>query len=66
MNLSVIATITTAAVLIAAPATAHADPVPTTDDVVAAMAVLTDPAANKNNVVTPGFTLEEPRRSTTT
>ena len=51
------------AVLIAAsftaPATAHADdPVPTVDQVVAIMAELTDPnipAANKGNVVTPGF-----------
>jgi hypothetical protein len=60
MNLSVVATVTAiAATLIATPATAYADPVPTTDDVVAAMAVLTDPAANKNNVVTPGFTPEE-------
>lgn len=34
-------------------------PVPSTDEVVAAMAELTDPAANKNNIVTPGFSPEE-------
>jgi hypothetical protein len=42
--------------VVAAPATAHADPVPTTDEVVAILAELTDPnipAANKANVVTP-------------
>jgi hypothetical protein len=63
MNLSVIATVATAAALIAAPATAHADePVPTTDEVVAVLAELTDPdipAANKTNIVTPGFTPDE-------
>jgi hypothetical protein len=59
-----------AAALIASPATAYADcgepgqdpctgPVPTVDQVAAAMAQLTDPAANKNNVVTPGFSPEE-------
>src|ERR1700743_1754597 len=56
-----------AAVLIAAsltvPATAHADdPVPTVDQVVAIMAELTDPdkpAANKTDIVTPGFAPEE-------
>ena len=62
-----------AAALIAAPATAHADcgdpgqepctgPVPTVDEVVAVLAELTDPdipAANKTNVVTPGFSPEE-------
>jgi hypothetical protein len=40
------------------PATAHADAVPTTDEVVAIMTKLTDPgipAANKNDIVTPGF-----------
>jgi hypothetical protein len=55
------------------PATAHADcgdpglppctgPVPTTDKVVAIMAELTDPnipAANKTNIVTPGFSPDE-------
>jgi hypothetical protein len=62
-----------AATLIASPATAHADcgdpdqppctgPVPTVDQVLAIMAELTDPdvpAANKTNVVTPGFSPEE-------
>jgi hypothetical protein len=41
---------------------AHADDVPSVDQVVAIMAELTDPnipAANKANVVTPGFTPEE-------
>jgi hypothetical protein len=33
--------------------------VPTVDEVAVAMAELTDPAANKNNVVTPGFSPEE-------
>lgn len=61
------------AVLIAAPAKAFADcgdpgqpsctgPVPTTDQVVAIMAELTDPdkpAADKTDIVTPGFTPEE-------
>ena len=53
---------TLAAALIASPATAYADPVPTADQVVAIMAELTDPnipAANKANVVTPGFGPEE-------
>jgi hypothetical protein len=39
-----------------------AGPVPTTDEVVAIMAKLTDPsipAATKTDIVTPGFTLEE-------
>jgi hypothetical protein len=58
---------------LAAPATAHADcgdpgqdpctgPVPTVDQVVAIMAELTDPdisAANKSNIVTPGFSPDE-------
>jgi len=48
-----------AAALIAAPAPAYADAVPSPDEVVAAMAQLTDPAANKNNIVTPGFSPEE-------
>jgi hypothetical protein len=79
MNLFVIATVTVAAALIAAPATvvtagqAHADcgdadqppctgSVPTVDQVVAIMAELTDPdipAANKTNIVTPGFSPDE-------
>jgi hypothetical protein len=50
---------TMAAVLIASPATAYADPVPTVDEVAAAMAELTEPAANKNNIVTPAFSPEE-------
>jgi hypothetical protein len=76
MNLSVIATVTAAAALIAAPATAHADcgepgqdpctgPVPTVDQVVAILAELTDPnipAANKADIVTPGFTPEEAQK----
>jgi hypothetical protein len=62
-----------AAALIASPATAFADcgdpdqppctgPVPTVDQVVAIMAELTDPdkpAANKTDIVTPGFAPEE-------
>ncbi|UVO13795.1 hypothetical protein NM962_06890 [Mycobacterium sp. SVM_VP21] len=47
----------------ATPATSSAaEPVPTTDEVLAAMAELTDPnipAANKTNVVTPGFSPDE-------
>jgi hypothetical protein len=48
--------------VVAAPATAHADPVPTVDDVVAVMAKLTDPgipAVNKSDVVTPGLAPDE-------
>ena len=51
-----------AAALIAATAPAYADAVPSPDEVVAIMATLTDPgipAANKVDVVTPGFTPEE-------
>jgi hypothetical protein len=52
-----------AAALITDPATAYADdPVPTVDQVVAIMAELTDPdipAANKGNIVTPGFSPDE-------
>jgi len=62
MNLSVIATVTAAAALVATPATAYADPVPTTDEVVAVLAGLTDPnipAANKGNIVAPGFAPDE-------
>jgi hypothetical protein len=61
------------AALIAAPTTAHADcgedgqppcagPVPTVDEVVAVLAKLTDPdipAANKTDIVTPGFNPDE-------
>jgi hypothetical protein len=59
--------------IITAPANAHAEcgdpdqpactgPVPTVDEVVAVMAGLTDPdipAANKTNIVTPGFSPDE-------
>jgi hypothetical protein len=48
--------------LVPAPATACADPVPTTDEVVAVLARLTDPgipAANKTDIVTPGFSPDE-------
>lgn len=51
-----------AAALVAVIATAYADPVPTPDEVVAVLAELTDPnipAANKTDVVTPGFAPEE-------
>jgi hypothetical protein len=67
-KLSAIARATMVAALIAAPATvmtaapAYADPVPTTDEVVAVLAELTDPnipAANKANIVSPGFSPEE-------
>jgi hypothetical protein len=65
-----------AAALIASPATAYADcgdpgqdpctgPVPTVDQVVAIMAELTDPdkpAANKTDIVTPGFSPEEAQK----
>ena len=65
--------ITLAAALIASPATAYADcgdpdqppctgPVPTVDDVVGIFNGLTDPdipAANKTNIVTPGFSPDE-------
>jgi hypothetical protein len=47
---------TLAATLIASPATACADPVPTTDEVLAIMAELTDPnipASNKGDIVAP-------------
>ena len=67
---------TLAAALIASPATAYADcgdpgqdpctgPVPTVDQVVAIMAELTDPdkpAANKTDIVTPGFSPEEAQK----
>ena len=74
MRLSVIATVTAiAATLIGSPATAYADcgdpdqppctgPVPTVDQVVTVLAGLTDPdipAANKTNIVTPGFSPDE-------
>jgi hypothetical protein len=50
------------ATLIAAPATANADPVPTPDEVVAVLARLTDPgipSANQTDIVTPGFAPDE-------
>ena len=75
MKLSVIATVTATAALIAAPATAHADcgdpdqppctgPVPTVDQVVGIMQQLTDPnvpAVNKGNIVAPGFSPDTSR-----
>jgi hypothetical protein len=51
-----------AAALIVSPATAYADPVPTTDEVVAVMAKLTDPGipvVNKGDIVTPGLAPDE-------
>lgn len=62
-----------AALIVVAPATAHADcgepgqdpcigAVPTVDEIVAVMEQLTGPnipAANKGKIVTPGFTTEE-------
>ena len=71
INLS--AATTLAAALIASPTTAHADcgdpdqpactgPVPTVDQVLAILGGLTDPdtpAANKTNIVTPGFSPDE-------
>jgi hypothetical protein len=50
------------AATLAAPASAHADDVPTVDQVVAIMAELTDPnraAASKSDVVIPGFSPDE-------
>jgi hypothetical protein len=50
------------AATLAAPATAQADDGPSVDQVVAIMAELTDPdipAANKGNIVTPGFSPDE-------
>ena len=70
---TVVAAALLATALIASPATAYADcgdpgqdpctgPVPTVDQVVGIMQQLTDPnipAANKGNVITPGFSPEE-------
>jgi hypothetical protein len=56
-----VATTVTAA-LIASPPTAYAELVPTPDEVVAVLAELTDPgipAANKGDIVTPGFSPDE-------
>jgi hypothetical protein len=60
MKIVVAATLLAAS--LAVPATAHADDVPTVDQVVAIMAELTDPdvpAANKGNIVSPGFSPDE-------
>lgn len=63
MNWTKLAAVATvAAALIAAPATACADPVPTTDEVVAVLGELADPgipAADKTDIVTPGFAPDE-------
>ncbi len=59
-KLLAVATVTAA--LIAAPVSASADAVPSTDEVVAVLAKLTDPgipAENKTDIVTPGFTPDE-------
>src|ERR1700678_1829789 len=59
-KLSVAATL--AAALIASPATAYADDVPSVDQVGAIKAELTDPyipAANKSDIVTPSFAPDE-------
>jgi hypothetical protein len=61
-KVSGLVTATMAAALIAVPATAQGDAVPTTDEVVAVLAKLTDPnipAANKTDIVTPGFAPDE-------
>jgi hypothetical protein len=53
---------TLAAALIASPATAYADPIPTVDEVLAVLSRLTDPdipAANKGDIVAPGFSPDE-------
>jgi hypothetical protein len=53
---------TLAAALIASPATAYADDVPSVDELVGIMQQLTDPnipAMSKGNIVTPGFTPDE-------
>jgi len=59
---TIAATVVLIAALIASPATAYADSVPTVDDVVAVMAKLTDPgipAVNKGDIVTPGLAPDE-------
>jgi hypothetical protein len=60
---TVAAALILAASVVGVPATAHADdPVPSVDQVVAIMAELTDPdipAANKGDIVTPDFSLDE-------
>jgi hypothetical protein len=60
MKTVVAATLLAASLVV--PATAHADDVPTVDEVVGIMQQLTDPnipAASKGNIVTPGFSPEE-------
>jgi hypothetical protein len=64
MSMKTVAAAMTLAVSLfaAVPATAHAEPVPTVDDVVAIMAKLTDPgipAVNKGDIVSPGFSPDE-------
>jgi hypothetical protein len=63
MNWTKLSVATTLAVaFIVSPARAYADPVPTTDEVLGLLAGLTDPtmpAANKTNIVTPGFAPDE-------
>ncbi|WP_428338318.1 hypothetical protein [Mycobacterium sp.] len=62
MNWAKLVAVATVAALIAAPATAYADAVPTTDEVIAVLAKLTDPgipAASKTDIVTPGFAPDE-------
>jgi hypothetical protein len=63
MKAVISAMVLAAYLVVATPATVHADePVPTVDQVVAVLAELTDPnipAANKTNVVTPGFSPDE-------
>jgi hypothetical protein len=60
--MKIVAAVMLLAASLAVPATAQADDAPSVDQVVAIMAELTDPnipAANKANVVTPGFSPEE-------
>lgn len=55
-------TLTASLMAVAAPAIAHADAVPSVDEVVAILAKLTDPsipAANKTDIVTPAFSPDE-------
>jgi hypothetical protein len=62
-DMKIAALVLAAAVLLVAPATAHADdPAPTVDQVVTVLQQLTDPdipAANKTNIVSPGFSPDE-------
>jgi len=62
VDMKAVAAAMTLAAAITLVAPAHADAVPSSDEVIAIMAELTDPnipAANKTNIVTPGFTPEE-------